>query len=190
MVRELDREGTFRGRIIEFGLQEGSSPSQSVGIGIKVAIDEWFNRETEAWEDWREFEFETIGYINLVTSKGVANDKSADNLCKCTGWNGNLGDIAMGEWKPEPIQFTTKADEYKGKTTFKVDYVNQYDRIPGGGIKSVDAETAKALQAKYGTTFRALGANAKRNTPPADKPKSPPPPPATSRETVPSDEPF
>jgi hypothetical protein len=182
MSRELDREGTFRGRIIEYGLQEGKNTS-SVGIAIKVAIDEAYNFEAESWEDWREYAVECYGYVNLVKGDGSANDKSAENLCLCTGWNGSVGDIAMGEWKPEPIQFTTKANEYNGKTSFKVDYINQYDRSPGGGIKSVDADKAKALQAKYGTTFRALAANTKRNNPPADKPKSPPP---AKRETVPS----
>lgn len=180
MGRELDREGTFRGRIIEYGLQE--SDSGSVGINVKCVIDEAYNFETESWEDWREFEFECFGYVNLVKKDGKSNDKSAENLCKCAGWNGSLGDVALGGWKPDPIQFTTKADTYKDKTSFKVDYINQFDRIPGGGIKSVDPDKAKTLQAKYGTTFKALAANVKRSAPPAGKPSSPP-----QRQTVPAD---
>ena len=176
MSQEIDRVGTFRGRIVEYGLQEASdTASQSLGIVLRVEIDEAYNFEAEQWEDWKPFQYDARGYVNLVKKDGSANDKSAENLCKCTGWNGSIGDIATGEWRPEAIQFTTKEDSFKDRVSYKIDFINEFNRTPGGGIKNIEPDKAKALQMKYGTTFKALAANVKRNQPPKDKPKSPPP---------------
>jgi hypothetical protein len=175
MSQALTAEGTFRGRIIEYGVQESSdTASQSMGVAIKCAIDEAYNFDAQAWEDWRSYECECYGYVNLVKKDGTPNDKSAENFCKCSGWNGSISDLAVGEFKPEPIQFSTKGEEYKGKTSFKVSFINPYDSTPGGGIKSVDESKAKQLQAKYGSQFRALAGAAKKSAPAGGKPPAPP----------------
>jgi len=180
MSQELTSEGTFRGRIIQYGLQEASDvKSASLGIAIKVEIDEAYDFGAAAWIDWREHQCQCYGYVNLVKKDGTPNDVSAANLSKCTGWNGSLADVAIGDWKPEAIQFSTKADTYKDKTSYKVDFINPYDSTPGGtGIKSVDESKAKALQARYGSSFKAIAASTRNPAPSSSKPVAPPARPA------------
>jgi len=183
MSVDLDRTGSFRAQIVEYGLQEASeTASQSLGLNIKCQIEEMYNFETGEWIDWRSDDpVVCYGYVNIIKKDGAVNDKSVENLVKCTGWDGTLASINSGDWKPTPCQISTKEDTYKDKTSYKVNYINPHDSIPGGGMKKLDPAKATALQSKYGASLRAITANAKRNTaPPSDKPSAPP------RATVPS----
>ncbi len=186
MSQDLNQEGTFRGRIIEFGLQEGSG-TESVGIAIKAEIDELFDSELKDWVDWREYRVQCYGYVNIIKKDGSPNTVSAENLCKCTGWNGSLDDVANGAWKPKPVQFSTKINVYQDKTSYKIDYINEYDRVPGGGIRSIDAGKAKTLQQKYGSQFKAIAASANKAAQPVSvkpKPAAPAPMPRNDNPPV------
>lgn len=179
MSQQFNYEGTFRGRIVDYTIHESTGESQSVGLNIKVAVEDYFNpaEEHQCWENWRDWAYEVFGYVNLIGKDGTTNDRAVENFCRCTGWNGSFSDIATGDFQPTPIQFTTKAEEYKGKLSYKVNFINPYDADPmrGSGFKKVDPATAKALQAKYGQTLRALAGSTKKPAPAGGRPSAPPP---------------
>lgn len=169
----FDREGTFRGEIIEYGLQDAKE-SKSVAVVVKCQVHEAYNFETETWEDWRQWNMEGYGNVWVIKKDGTINEKSAESLMRHAGWSGSLNDIVTGDWKPTPVQFVVKSETYKNQTQYKVAFINGYDSTPGGGIRSVDPDKAKELQLSYGSQFRALAGNVKAKEPPKGKPSAPP----------------
>jgi len=173
MSQPLDREGTFRGEIIEYSLYD--SKTGAVGINLKARVDEQWNSETEAWDDWRQYDVVAEGTIYIVSGNEKGNKPiptSVEPLIQYAGWSGSIEDIAGENWAVTPCQFSVKEDSYKDQTRYKINFINEYDRVPGGG--NVTPERAKELQAMYGSQFRALGGNVQRNAaPPAGKLKAP-----------------
>jgi hypothetical protein len=175
---EIDRGGNFRGRILSYGIQEASQ-SKAVSVSMRVAIDEAYNEETGGWDDWRSHNVRAWAASWIIGKSGDVNDKAVESLSKATGWGGSFLEITEQTWQPDACQFFVKGEDYNGKTTYKVAFLNPYDAPVGGGnLNKIDADKAKALQTQYGSKFKAIAANAKRNAGPANgKPKAPPPAP-------------
>ena len=190
MSQPIDREGTFRGRITSYGVYEpGKDGSKSVAIGITVAIDEMFDRETEEWQDWREYQLEAEGNVWIIKKDGSINQKTAEKFMATTGWNGDLASVANGTFEPRPCGISVERDEYRNEVRFRIAWVNDYDSTPGGG-GFADAERTKQLQSQFGNQLRAIAGNVKRNAPkPAGKPADPPKPAATEPAAEPPAEP-
>ena len=174
-----DREGTFRGVITSPGLQKGKPPSKSVGVTFLAQLTSiWVEHEDGEggeWQPWEEYGMEAEGTSWIVGKEGAANQKAIEALIACAGWDGDLNSIYDGSWVPTPCQFVIKADTYRDETRYKVAFVNDYNRVPGG-TGNVDASEAKLLQSQLGQQFRAIAGSLKRNAtaPAAGKPSSPP----------------
>ncbi len=172
MSVDIDREGIFKAEITDFGLKQ--MESGAVGISVRVALTDIWTRDTETWENWRDFDMIASGDIWVIKKDGQINQGAADSLLRHAEWDGNLESVANQTWKPTPVQVTIKSETYKDQTTFKVAFVNAYDRTPGA-IGNVDEAKAKELQARFGSQFRALAGNAKRSS--ISVPGRPPEPP-------------
>jgi hypothetical protein len=165
----IQQTGTFRGRIISYGLHEAESGACSVKM--TVAIDEIFHEN--AWHDWRGEDIEAMGEIWIVRKDGNLNENGVKSLVNAAGWDGSLLSISEATWDPNPVQIQVEADTYKDETRYRISYVNDYERTPGGG--NVTLEKAKELQARLGSSLRALVGNSARNqvAAPAAKPAKP-----------------
>lgn len=170
----IDREGTFRAEIIGYGLKE--MESGAVAVNIHVQLTEAWDSEGQAWGDWREHNVEAYGDVWIVKKdNGGINAKGAKSLVDCAGWDGDPEAIVNQTWKPTPCQVVVKREEYEGKVSFKVAFVNEFDRTPGANLGNVTPEKAKTLASKFGSQFRALIGNRNRNSaPPQNKPSPPP----------------
>ncbi len=175
MSQPVDREGQFRGEITEYGLREADSGA--VGVSFNVKLTAMWNREIDEWEDWFAYEMEAPGCVWIVGKDGKINQRGADSLIKFAGWNGDIESITAQTWAPTPIAVVVKAEEYKGVTTNKVAFVNDWNRTPGA-IGNVGQEKARELQTRFGSQFRALAGNVQRSSPPPASRPAPPPPPA------------
>lgn len=183
MGEYLDREGTFRGEIIAYGLKEYDSGA--VAINIRCRVDMAYNFESKEWEDWTAYALEVDGAVWVVKKdNGGLNTKSIENFIKCTGWNGSFDDIANQNFTPDKIQFSVKGEEYDGNTFFKINFVNEWDRVPGGQMSNVDPAKASLLQKQYASQMRAIAGNAKRATIPPTPATSKPPAPKAKKEPV------
>jgi hypothetical protein len=172
----IDREGTFRGVIVEYGLREMESGSRAVCVSICAQIHAKF--DGEEWEDWTSYDVEARGDVWVVKKDGTLNLRGSETLVKHAGWDGKFTSVVQGTWQPTPCQFVVKKDEYNDEIRYRIDFVNDFDRTPGE-IGNVDAERAKALENQYGSQMRALFANARHGTSkPAEgsKPSAPPAP--------------
>jgi hypothetical protein len=183
MTMPLNEAGVFRGRITRYGLNEAESGARSVYLEVRV--EEAWDAASGEWVDWRGHEIETSGDIWIVKKNGQLNERQVRALIECAGWDGDLLSIAEGTWRPRPVQVVVGEDTYRDQTRYRINWINDYDRQPGGG--NVDRDAAKELQKRYGSQLRAMAGNAKRNGPPetsaqpspeAKGPKSPQAPPA------------
>jgi hypothetical protein len=172
MARKLEHEGVFKATPTAWGLQD-SQNTQSVALVVTFKILEQF--ADGGWQDWREYEdHEITGWFYIVKKDGGVNTATVENLVKSIGWDGNL-DLSAG---PQDItcQITTANEEYNGKTTLKVQWLNPGDYTPG--IKTVDPAKASDLQRRYGSQMRAAAAAAKPKHTATTKATPPPPRPA------------
>lgn len=166
-----DREGQFRGEITEYGLKE--MDSGAIAVAILVRLTEMW--DGDMWADWKEYEMECGGDVWIVGKEGKLNEKAAKSLINFAGWDGNIEAIQNEQWRPTPCQVAVKKEEYKGTTYFKVAFVNDYERTPGA-LSMISADKAKELQARFGSQFRAMAGNVKRNGAPAPTTAKPPAP--------------
>ena len=176
---DCDRAGIFRGTIVECGLFEAESGAKA--INIVANLSEIWDAENEAWCPWSEYEMQAKGAIWIIKKDGRVNTRAVESAVKSAGWGRSLEDAAIGIFGPvaKPCQFVVneeKPNDYHDDTQYIIKYLNDFDRTPGA-TGNVTPERAKALQAQYGSQFRALGGNVSRNAaPPAGvKPKAPKP---------------
>lgn len=181
MGQPIDRPGTFRGNIIDFGLRE--EQSGAVAVTLKVALNQmWTGHE---WVDWSQYDQEVEGFYYIIDRKGL-NQNKVNALCRNAGWDGDLDSIIQQKWEPKPIGLTVEASEYKNQIQYRVGFINDYERTPGAA-SNLTPESAQALKAKYGAQLRALAGNISRgNGTPAGRP-TPPPAPAPMAPAPPSE---
>jgi hypothetical protein len=152
-----------------------TAESGAMGIAIRATLQQIWNGEAGAWEDWSQYEMTADGTVWVVGKGGNPRDKAIESLCKSAGWDGNLEHVTNGSWQPTPCQFVVNEDSYRDQVRYKISFVNDFDQTPGG-VGNVTAEKAKELQAKFGAQFRALAGNAVRNAAkPVGKPATPKP---------------
>jgi|GEM_PF-2511934 len=172
--REIAQAGNFRGLITEYGLVQ--QQSGATAIWISARIDEAWDPENKEWVDCREYNIFATGDIYIIKKDGKINQSQAEALAKYAGWDMNLASVYGNSWVPTPSQFVVNSDTYKDKTRYRIEWVNAYDRTPGQRAGVVDLETAKVIEAQYGSQFRALAGNVKRNgDKPTGKPSAPKP---------------
>ncbi len=109
----------------------------------------------------------------VVKKDKTLNQGTVEALCKHAGWNASLQAIVDQTWKPTPCQCTVEANTYKDVTTWKIGFINQFDRTPGG-VGNMSAEKAKAFDAQYGGQLRAVAGSTTHGT---TKPQGRPAPP-------------
>lgn len=174
---ECDRAGEFRGTITEYGLYEAKSGA--VAVTIKALLSELYDSENDVWIPWEEYDMEVEGNVWVIKKdNGGVNESAAKSLVENAGWDGKFSSVREGTWRPIPCQFSVTHQPYEGVDYYKVNYINAFDRTPGGNLGNVDEAKAKALESQYGSQMRALFSGAKRSAtkPTTDKPKAPPVP--------------
>lgn len=176
MGTPIDREGTFRGQITDYALQaSGQDDSQALQLRFKCSLDELYNGSE--WEDWRVYQFEAWGSVNLVKRDGSVNTVAAERFIQSTGWDGDIDALNAMTWQPRPCQFSVKQDEYNGQVRFVVAFIDPWDRQPGG-LKPMDDQEVHAVKARYGSAFRAIVSKLQgsQSAQPAAQPAVAPPP--------------
>lgn len=174
MAHQVNQPGSFQGQITEFGLK--SFDTGAIAVSVKARLDAMWNDETQAWDDWREYDTEANGWLFIVKKNGETNKVAVESLVKFAGWDGSIHSIVDATWQPKECQFTIEANEYNGQTSYRIGFVNDHDRIPGAQLSNVNADQAKQLEAKYGASLRAIAGSAKANGTPAPAAKSMPAP--------------
>lgn len=189
MSNPIDREGIFRGDIIDYGIYEAESGAIQVTISCRIR-EAWNGTD---WEDWTQYDVVASGSINVIKRDSTTNEIGVRNLVSATGWDGTFTSIDQRTWQPKPCQFRVDVNTYKDKTTYQVGSLAQYDRKPGQ-LSNIDSSKVKSLDAKFGSALRAVAGVTPAATPakaPAKPPaKAPVKQPVNATSTPPEDIPF
>jgi len=173
---QIDREGIFRAKPIDIGIRENKKESQVVMIGIQFQITQCL--EGENWVDWTGYGFDAYGNFCLVKKDGTVNDMTVTQFVEGLGWDCDHAKLASG-FDARECQIRVKQNVYEGKTSYRAEWISDFDADPSGSMKKMEPAAGAAKLARHAAAFRAIGsgANAPTPPPPATPPKSPPPPP-------------
>jgi len=176
-LNTVDRPGQFRARPVQWGLATGRAPSQSLGVRIQFLLLEWFSNTERKWEPWESYGALCEGTFYIVGKDGGVGESQERNiadLVKFLNWSGDINDLLEGgNFQPLDCQVTIGEEEHEGRTRMKVQWLNSFN----GTINRVAPDAAKSLAAKYGSQFRAVAGNVKRNMPPPAPARATAPPP-------------
>jgi hypothetical protein len=158
-------------------LGKSKGGSRAVPVVIDFTVTAKLDEDGE-WVDWSDYDDQTIeGRFYVVGKDGVPNVPNVERLARCLGWTPDVID------DPPPstvVQIEVKAEEYNGRTTLKVQWLNPSDFVPAAATQS-PAEV-KAFKQQFGSQMRAIaaaatkGSGAKSAPPPARKPAPAPGP--------------
>ncbi len=177
MSQEIDREGTFRGVINSYWIRDAKE-GKATAVAFIGDLQEYYNEETEQWEDWRQYQYEGEGALWIIKKDGSLNNNAIESLVANCDWDGDLTSISQKTFNPTPCQFVVKSETYRDQVRYRIEFVNDFSASPNGGKYVVSDEKVNALKNQYGSQMRALAGQFKRNsTKPAatSKPAAPPP---------------
>lgn len=199
MAGEIDREGAWLGRFVESGVGTQQKSGMPRFVGRLMADKKWVESKDEmeafsltepGWVDWSSYEQDITAYLNLLTAdKDTGEVKEIflmDQLRKALGWDGaSFGTLGTTDWSKKTVMFWTGWNEWEGKTTLRVDSVDEETASPNRSIRTIDASGLKDLDAKFANLLKgtktAPATASKPATPPAagkpptGKPATPPP---------------
>lgn len=167
-MKDLDRPGIFRARPIHWYVRNAQH-SQAIAISIEFVI--LSQLDGTAWVDWSQYdEHHIFGDFWVVKATGEINTQAVENLAKSIGWYGDLGRV-FGNPPDFVVQITVKEEEYKGRTTLKVAWINPGDFTPTPS--NATREEVADMQLRFGSLLRAAASAAINAVGPSPSPEKP-----------------
>ncbi|MBW1727613.1 MAG: hypothetical protein JRJ62_08525 [Deltaproteobacteria bacterium] len=169
----IDRTGTFLVSEIDRALGQ-TKKQQLPQLTIKVKVNYWYDQTNEEWIDVSEYGMETNAYFVLIFDgkNGPETSLSFNQIMKVYNWDGR--DFQVLTEIPAPESFMIKVEdndpEYTDKNPFVVNWIDEADADPRGGLKKLDAKGIQALQSQFGALLNKAG----KAIPPASAKKAPP----------------
>lgn len=175
----VDREGTFKGTIIENGLK--AFDSGAVAFTFAVRLTALWDSAAEKWWPWEQYNQGCEGDIWLVNKAQKLLDTNVKALAKAIGWNGDFAVLGTPNAQFPDVQVVIKNDEYKDKQRLRVQFINPLNSTPGG-MGLADDQAIQSLKARFGGQIRAIVSATEATTAPivgpGPTPPAPPAPPA------------
>ena len=169
---QIDREGTFRGHIIDksFGMSKGGFPQ----FVARLQAAEMYDPETEQWLDWSKYdETEMVGYFILVGKDGNMTF-NAEKLQKAVGWSGgSFSELEQADYSDMLVQFRVGYGKGEFADRLGVNSIDHADADPSNSLKKLDPAEIKALDAKFAAALKKFSGGPKPKTVPAGKPEPP-----------------
>jgi len=188
-MNKLDTAGTYRGEILESASDETKKGFPQVILRLK-AIEKWvedkagmehFKLTEPGWVDWSSFGEDILAYLVLFNSAevfepGQTDLKNYGQLKLATGWDGEEFDsLGNGALVGKKLLFRVENNEYQGKVSLQVNWIDAWDSSPGRELKSLDAAAVKALNSKLKVTRTVRPASAPAKPVAPVKPPTPGP---------------
>ena len=122
MVQLIDRPGTFRGKLLDWGVSEsrGGFPQ----FVARFAALEYWDEEANQYMPWAEYGQEMQGYFVLYgkDEKGAWKELlNAKQIKEALGWDGlSFESLANGDYSETLVLFRVEDSEYNGNRSLKV----------------------------------------------------------------------
>ena len=154
------REGTFQGPVLEHGMGETAKgyPQWIARIAAHRMFvpeeerenfaQEGYEIDGEGWIDCSDWDWQITGYFVLFNNeKALMN---YDQVMVATDWDGSdFTDLAGKDLNDHPVQFRTQIEEYNGKESMRVTWIDVVGASITRELSFIDDNAAKALNNKY-----------------------------------------
>lgn len=151
----LDRTGTFRGTVIEWGVSTTAQKKLPQFV-IRARLDEYYDQQEGAWFDYTDQEAEISAYLCLygaIKSKGgeIGPTLSLDQVKKVFEWDGaSMAALANGDYSELQIQLRISDNTYEdAKTPYQVDWIDEYNADPIRQLQKLGAAELKDLDKQF-----------------------------------------
>lgn len=177
-MSNVDRIGTFRCNPIETGV--GKSTNGWPVFTAQVKLFEIWDEDTETWHPWKEYEQEAVIFAVLF-GKGKKSGKTEPTLnhtqvSKIFNWDGTdfgyLNDTDFSDVKFQ-VRIEDNDPDYADKNPYIVNWIDEYDAIPGTKIKKLDAAGVKELNKQFAILLKQTGKKATPAKAPSKAPTVP-----------------
>lgn len=165
-----DFEGTFKATITAHAVNE-TKESELPQLVLALDFVEFYNGEK--WENYTSYNVSDTAYLVLVGKNG-SDLLNCDQARKVFNWDGQSF-AALDEMDIDgtTILVRTEENEWDGKTSFKVGWIDTEDANPDGpGLKKLDKKALKSLDVRFNRKAKSKPAKAKATAP---KPTAKPP---------------
>jgi hypothetical protein len=162
MPNRIDTPGVYRGKVTEMslGVTKASGYPQAI---LRVTAEKKFIEDQAElahfelsepdWQDWTDYNEEVVGYLVLFNDADNFNEQSAlmnyEQLQAALGWEGvEFESLNDGSYEGKEILYRMEEDEYNGKVSIKMNWVDRPDAPPGRELRRLDSEKVSELSAK------------------------------------------
>jgi hypothetical protein len=181
---KVDREGTFRGLIIDHGVSKSSGGFPQ--FVAEFAALEYYDEDAEAFGPWGDYEQTIVGYFVLYDKNGKPT-LNLEQICKVLGWDGaSFKTLNDGDYSEVTLQFRVAENTYENNTSLQIEWIDEEDAEPGRKVRKLDKAGLEELDSLYSSVMNKK-APAKA---PAKGPKTPPKKPKTPKATPPAKGPM
>lgn len=193
----IDTVGPYRGEIVEAGVAATKKGYPQWIARIKATekyVDdpegmEYFELKEPDWVDWSQLNEDIVAYLVLFNdAEEFSEDTSLCNyeqLQAALGWDGTEFDSLNDDsYIGKTVMFRVEEDEYDGKVSLRVNWIDAADASPRRELRKLDADGLKDLSAKLKIKKKPKSVAKPASKPKAGKPggdsKKPPVPPKKS----------
>jgi len=156
MGKKIDREGTFIGYAMQSGVGETKANKFPQFVAKLQAVQE-YDFESPAFIDITDVEeVEITGYFVLFDKDGKPTLNAKQIKKAYPEWSGSIKELNEGDYSEFPVQFRVEENEYKGKKSMQVSWIDAVDAVPGGNVGKMDDAGINAIEAKYASAIREL----------------------------------
>lgn len=160
-MSKIDREGTFRGLVLEHGM----STTRKNGFPQWVArlsavqmfvseddreswIKEGYEISEDGWIDCSNWGWELTGYFVLFNhEKALLN---YDQVIEATGWDGHdFQDLSTMDLTEHTVQFRVEMNEYEGTESLQISWIDVVGAPVDRELQIITEDDAKALNKKF-----------------------------------------
>jgi len=156
MSIKIDVENTFIGYIMQSGVSE-TKANKFPQFVCKLQAVQAYDPESQAFVDYTNVpECEATGYFVLFDKDAKATLNAKQIKKALPDWNGSIKSLNEDDFSAVPVQFRTEENEYKGKKSIQVSWIDNVDAVPGGTVGKMDDAGVSAIEAKYANAIREL----------------------------------
>lgn len=177
-MANVDRTGTFRCSPIETGV--GVSRNKFPVFTAQVKLLEYWDEDEETWHPWAEYEQEATIFATLFgmgkKSQKLEPTLNHTQVSKIFNWDGTdfgyLNDTDFSDLKFQ-VRIEDNDPDYADKNPYVVNWVDEYDAVPGRRIKKLDAKGVKDLNKQFAILLKQTGKKAAPAKAPTKAPEVP-----------------
>jgi len=155
MSNKVTMAGSFRGVAQDWGVSV-TSGKECPQFTMDVMLTEYFDEETQAWQDYTGQDEHIPAYMVMVSGAGKVL-KNMDQIMKVFAWDGIDFD-ALAEGDYSDVQFQIRIGEndpeFADTNPYTVEWLDVYDATPGRGMKKLDKKDRKALTTKFAAILK------------------------------------